>query len=436
MSVRRRSVLGGLTLGVSAPRWTAAQTSNPDVVIVGGGMAGMIAAYTLRDAGVSFVVLEARDRIGGRAFTDHTSLGQPFDQGCMWVESADANPLMDVAAELDLTLIEDTGDSALILDGRLATDDELAYMDDAAGVVGAAMERTVEQYGDVAATDALRPSTRWQKITTDFISPLDYGVEFDQLSLMDWANQVSAGSDYFVYEGMGTIVTRGADGIPVRLNAPVDRIQWTAGGVSVSGAFGSVNAKTAIVTVPTGVLAAEKIAFDPVLPVWKQEAVAGLPMGLLDKIAVRFDGRPFDLPDGTALAVNYDGEASMACLFNPMGYDYVVCLMGGDNAWEMEEYATETVIQDVLDVLADIAGNGIRSAYQHGQVTRWGNDPWSIGAYSAAAPGQQHQRDMLAQSIGPLHFAGEATDPQWAARLTGAYTSGIRAAEYVIAQLG
>jgi monoamine oxidase len=354
----------------------------------------------------------------------------------MWIESADENPLVEVARELDLTMVKDVGAARLMLDGRAATAAELESIEAAADALSARMEAAAERGEDVSAAAVAPLRTRWDAIAAAAIAPLDYGVEFDALSTADWATQVEAGDDYMVREGLGTMVVRGGADVPVQLNAAVTHVKWSSGGVGIEGAFGSVNAKACVITVPTGVLAAETIAFAPALPTWKQDAVAGLPMGLLDKIALQFDRDVLDVDPGTNVAVHRLGDPAMVFLVRPMDLNYIVGFIGGDGAWDMERRGADEAIDRAVAALAAFAGSRVRSALVKGVVTRWGRDPWSLGAYAAARPGQQSQRERLAMPVEPLFFAGEATDPQWAARLAGAYTSGLRAAAEVAEFLG
>lgn len=100
-AISRRGVVAGLGLGLAAPAIArAARPVDTDVVVIGAGAAGLAAARSLRRAGRRVIVLEARTRIGGRAFTDRTALGAPFDRGAHWLHSAEDNPFLAEARRL------------------------------------------------------------------------------------------------------------------------------------------------------------------------------------------------------------------------------------------------------------------------------------------------------------------------------------------------
>lgn len=434
--LNRRRFLGVAvsTSALMAGRGWATQ-ANPDVVIIGAGMAGMIAAYVLQEAGVSTLVLEARRRMGGRAYTDTALFGQPFDHGCMWIEAADRNPLMDVAEELGLSLVEDTGDAAFILDGRPATSGQERLIEKAATRIGGKLDAAADREKDIAAGQVVALDTRWDHLAASLIAPLDHGVEFANLSLADWALQADGESDYMVREGLGTLVARGSAGLPVQLGAEVREIAWSNGGVSVKGGFGTVRARAALITVPTGVLQSGRIKITPSLPDWKEEAINALPMGLLNKIALQFDRRALDVPNNTTLVVQNGTNPIFAIKVRPMGMSYSVAFVGGDTAWEFERLSDRDVIGYVVGELSKAVGSNLKNRLRRGHVTRWGSDRFSLGAYSAARPGQQWQRAQLARPVGPLFWAGEATDEVWSGRLTGGYVSGLRAAKTIAISL-
>ena len=117
--IGRRAVLQGLT-SVAAWPALAALPVNPDVVIVGAGMAGMSAARVLIENGHSVVLLEARDRTGGRAYTENSTFGHAYDHGAQWLHSADRNPLTQIAIDHRFSVIEDNGEGLLVLGDKLA----------------------------------------------------------------------------------------------------------------------------------------------------------------------------------------------------------------------------------------------------------------------------------------------------------------------------
>ena len=209
----------------------------------------------------------------------------------------------------------------------------------------------------------------------------------------------------------------------------MDRISWGPNQVSVSTARGTLNARVVIVTVSTGVLGGQAIRFTPTLPDWKREAIARVPMGALNRVALQFD-RPFpDADDNTS--VNYPVKAGEAVSFliNPFGAPLAIAFVGGETARDLEGQEQSAVVEFIREQLASMFGSAVNKHFVKGHATAWGQDPYSLGAYAAAQPGYNRMRRELRRTIeGRLYFAGEATHNEWAGQLPGAYLSGVRAA--------
>jgi len=224
---------------------------------------------------------------------------------------------------------------------------------------------------------------------------------------------------------VGAFVARVLAG-PVRLRAEVSRLDWSGPGVRADTTRGTVRAAAAIVTVSTGVLAAGAIRFDPPLPEPVQAALAGLPMGLLTKVALHLPepGRFGLEPD--SFMVRRDGPLTFSAW--QQGRPYVTGFMGGRLAWSLADdcrAAAEFVRRELAELLGDtVAGEAV--------VTRWGTDPFHRGAYAYARPGQADQRGVLAGAFPGerLLFAGEACRMDGlAGTVGGAYLSGRDAAD-------
>ena len=124
---QRRLLLKTIAASTLAPRIVLGNAvTNPDVVIIGAGVAGLEAAKTLRDKGISFVVVEANYRIGGRVHTDHDVFGVPFDTHAHWMMISRKNPLIDYAQNNGFSIYEDLGKQKYFVGDREATKDELA----------------------------------------------------------------------------------------------------------------------------------------------------------------------------------------------------------------------------------------------------------------------------------------------------------------------
>jgi len=378
-----------------------------DVVIVGAGCAGLAAAKRLRDAGKSFRVLEAMDQIGGRAWTTSTDFGVPFDIGCAWLHAADRNPYFPEAQAAGWTLQHhDMGLDHLWFGTRRATPAEMAAEKRAEAELAACIAR--HRSGDdrmssvVEACHALR-------VSATFAGPMDFGADDDEISVTDFRSAADLDPNYFTREGYGALIHRWGAEVPVTLSTPVRRIRWDGPGVEVETQKGTIRAQAVIVTVSTGVLAFEDIAFTPALPDRHQEAIFDLPMGLLTKVPVRIEGTRLGLSPFDDLLMERHARHDLYFLAFPFDTDLMVGFVGGDFAWELEAAGREAAVDFVTDRLVDMFGSDARRAVSHGAMTNWGAERHVRGAYAAARPGKAHAREVLSDPVGErIWFAGEA----------------------------
>ena len=408
--------------------------SEVDVAIVGAGAAGLAAARTLTQLGKSFVLLEASHRIGGRAYTEEILPGVPFDLGCHWMHSASLNPFVKIADELGFAYTKNGYPRGGFSDGKWATEQDLADFDKF-------HERQIRKLKEVAASDsdcsifdATERDHRWTP-NFDYYWSLDASHDVDEVSATGLMAYKETDENWPLPDGYGTLVARYGAGIPVSLNSAVTSIDWSGNRVKLETANGTITAGSALITVSTGILAAGDIRFVPALPDWKLEAVAGLPIGNHNRICLGFDRDVFGaIGTGAESGVTTDAVDGVPMNFyvRPDDCNYVVGLTGGRFADWLEKAGQQASIDYAEKKLQAVFGSDISKHVTSHIVTAWRGDPWIKGAYSAALPGQTHQRSRLARSLdGKLFFAGEATSPNFFSTAHGAYLSGIAAAESV-----
>jgi len=418
-----------------------------DVVVVGAGAAGIAAARRLRACGLECQVLEAGARVGGRAHTGSAGLGAPFDHGASWIHGAEHNPLTPIARELGFTLRDERRGlrDILLIGNRSATAAEHADYNAACDAFEAAAEARAAWPGpDLPLADAVPRDGPWDATVSHWLAAIISGVEATQFSLQDYVATALEGSNIQLAEGFGTLVARLAEGLPITLRAPVTRLHWGADGVVAEGDDGRLPARAAIVTVSTGVLAAGGLRFTPDLPGDVQGAIAGLPQGLLSKLAFRAAGAErFGLGAFARLArrVEQPGDAAMSWMLWPWGRDHVVGFIGGDAAWALAREGPTAAAAHGRAELARYFGAAevARTLGADAVVTRWAEDPLFRGAYSHARVGAAGARAVLrdaAPGAGRLRFAGEACHTRTAGTVGGAWESGERAADAVAASLG
>lgn len=405
-----------------------------DVVIVGAGCAGLGAAKRLRDAGLSFRVVEAMDRIGGRAWTTTTDFGVPFDIGCAWLHAADRNPFFPEAQAAGWTLHHhDMGLDHLWFGKRRATPEEMGRV----SAADAALQACLEAHdGPDDRLSSLIADCHCLRANSTFSGPMDFGADDDEISIADYQAAADLDPNYFTKEGYGALIHRWGADVPVTTGCPVRRIRWDGPGVEVETARGTIRAKAAIVTVSTGVLAFEEIAFTPDLPAGHQEAIFDLPMGLLTKVPLQIEGTRLGLMPFDDVLVERHARHDLYFLAFPFDLDLLVGFVGGDFAWEMEAAGRAAAVDFVTDRLADIFGSDVRRAVRHGTMTNWGAERYVRGGYAAARPGKAGARATLAEPVGErIWFAGEALAGGLKQTAAGARLSGEAVAGQVALRL-
>ena len=415
-----------------------------DVVIIGAGLAGLAAAAALRRAGVRCTVVEAADRIGGRAWTTMPALlgGAAFDHGASWLHAAERNPLVPLARAQQETLIDTEAVRVRTTrrDGRPASAGDHAAYDAAEATFG---RITTERLAgpDVSLAEAVAPvaDQPWMAAVVNWEAPIIAAADARALSLRDWHVNLLEGGNLEVAGGLGAFVLRrlGPLAGPVHLGVAARAVAWDGSGVTVQTARGAIRAAACVVTVSTGVLAAGAIAFTPGLPEAVQAAIDGLPMGVLNKVALRASGTDrLGLPDscGVDQFVAAIDDPAMSFIAWPHGQDHLIGFMGGSVAAALEREGAEAHARAQL---RNLFGAKVDSALRPGAVvTRWGSDPFTRGSYAYARPGHAGARAVLAEPLagGRLVFAGEATRADGlAGTVGGAYLSGIEAAGIVTA---
>lgn len=434
----RRGFLAGLGGFAALPTAARPLPANPDAVVVGAGIAGLQAAKTLQEAGHSVALVEAAGRIGGRAFTERASFGVPFDHGCSWINAGSVNPFRQIAEREGFTLLDHSGAGSSFFVGEAAANAAQRRAYDAAwGAVEQALTEAGRRGLDVAASKVMPKDTPGIGVAQTWIGPMDWGVDFDALSTQDWWQSEGGDPSFLVQEGLGAVVAQHFRHIPVALNTPVTAIDWSGQGVTVVTRGGTIRAKACIVTVSTGVLGAGAIRFTPALPAGTRQAIADLPMGLLAKITLQFEGTRLGFAPNAWLDYHVPPDmAAPACYFLtwPFGFNYMVGFVGGRFGWELSAAGEAAAVDFALGEVVRMAGADARKYFVRGHLTGWAGNPLTLGAYAAARPGRHTARAALAQPVAEkLHFAGEATGTPHVALCNGAYSAGEKAARALIA---
>jgi monoamine oxidase len=420
----------------------ASARAQVDVAIIGAGVAGLGAAAVLRGAGLSVEVLEAGARIGGRAWTERPRQagGAAFDHGASWLHAAERNPLVTLAQARGLAVRPDTPweDRALIIEApgrRVALPDYAAAEQRWQDAVTARLDGPDVSLAEAAAAVAADP---WTATIETWEGAIIAAADASALSLFDWhANQLEGGN-YAAPGGLGTMLAALLESGPVRLGARATAVSARPGGVQVETSQGTLRAGAAIVTVSTGVLRAESIAFAPALPQHFLAALDGLPMGLLSKIVLPAASEArLGLDPGTVMfrRVKARGARGLSTIFWPDAAAMAVGFVGGAAAWELAG-RTQEASAWMRDELVASLGGDVRPAFgAESLMTGWGEDPAFLGAYAYARPGYAGARAVLGtpQWDGRLMFAGEASCTDGlAGTVAGAFETGEKAARSLL----
>ncbi len=390
---------------------------NLDVIVVGAGVAGLAAAHTLRGMGRTVVVLEAADRVGGRALTVPVA-GEAFDLGATWLHDAARNPLVPIARAHGETLIDADAARArrLLVDGRPATHaDHAAYA--AAADRFETLARAAASAGDPSLADAVAAmeDDPWLATVETWEAAQIAAADARDFSVRDWRDNALEGANLWLAGGIGGFCARVLAPLAgdIRLGAPVVSVNWD-GLVTVATARESFQARSCIVTVSTGVLAAGTIGFTPPLPAATRDAIAGLPMGLLSKVAVEGDWPDrLGMAPGTSIRQRVPARYAPTMSFHcwPSGHNYVSGFVGGPTAWALARAGDDAMRDFVRARFADLLGADAAARITKITLSGWGTDPLHLGAYCYARPGAAGARAVLGTPLGDgrLIFAGEAT---------------------------
>jgi len=406
-----------------------------DVVIVGAGAAGIGAALELRQRGVSCLVLEAAERVGGRAFTDTASLPGYWDHGCQWLHCADVNPLVAWADRLgaDYDRTQGFDDHLFWRAGRWLDADERQVTSDA---VDAGFARV---YG-AAAAGADRPVSAAAGDSPAhvlYILRLMACSDLDRVSTIGYAEYEDTAVNWRVRSGLGRLIAGMAEGLPLRLATPVTAVDQGVRQVRVTTPHGTLSAKAVIVTCSTNVLTSGAIAFSAGPARDLLEDIGQVPCGNYEKVAVAVSRLPAEVAATTGFTGD-PADGTDAPFFQVVGGDHpkIILHMAGTLARDLAAAGRNAMADFAIGRMAQIFGGGFRSLVQAVAATAWEANPLIRGGYSYARVGASDaRRRMIGADTGRVAFAGEAFSPRWQATAHGAYQSGRDVAARVQALL-
>ena len=404
--------------------------SETEVAIIGGGAAGIAAGRRLRAAGIDCLLIEARPRLGGRAWTVTDQSGFALDLGCGWLHSADRNPWLKVAEGQGRTIDRTPPPWAK---PALPIGFSPAEQHDFSNAMDRFHERieAAAKGPDVAAAALLAPDDRWNNLIVA-VGTYISGAELDNISAHDFANYDDNGVNWRVAEGYGATIAACGDDLPIALDCPVHRIDHSGQRLKIETAKGVITADQAIVTLPSAVLADAEQLFTPALPD-KTQAARGLPLGLADKLFLSLErAEEFD-PDSRLFGAT-DRSATAAYHLRPFGRPQIEAYFGGQLALDLEAQGERAFFDFAVCELISLLGGAFARRVEPIHMHRWGADPFARGSYSYALPGMADCRANLATPVDArLFFAGEACSKGDFSTAHGGFNTGVSAADAVLA---
>ena len=434
-----------------------------DVVIIGAGVSGIAAASELRKSGLSVLILEARDHVGGRAWTRHEpDLSAPIELGAEFIHGR-VPETFELLREVGKAALDTSGAHWRLRDGKLVQNTE-----DLFGSIQVALERSnVLKQPDISFDTWLSRSGEYglspeaAAMARAFVEGFDaadparvsahfIAKEWGSGGMLDSPQFRPLGGYSSVLAALAGALDR--ENIRLQLQTVVREVRWRRGSVEIDAAFldqpFSVQATCAIVTLPLGVLQAPAgatgtVRFVPGLDT-KREALQQLVFGPVLKLSLRFRTAFWEKLDGGRYedAAFFHSAASAFPTFwtsLPLRAPLLTAWIAGPKAARLSMYEMPEIVRQALDSLSTVFGGRPQSEFEleAAYLHNWQTDPFSRGAYSYIAVGGGDARRTLAEPLeGTLFFAGEATDTEGeAATVTGALQSGARAAREVAERL-
>jgi monoamine oxidase len=442
MTMTRRGFLSASAAFAAAPALCARARAAPlpreaDIVVIGAGAAGIAAARRIMAANRRVIVVEAEGQIGGRCLTDTATFEVPFDRGARWMHNPDTNPMIRLARNAGFDISAAPPGQNIRIGRRNArpgeTEEFLAALLRANHAIDDASRGRV----DVPCASVLpKDLGDWAGTAEFMLGANATGKDLKDISVIDKARAQERNVAIACRQGLGTLIAKLGEQVPLSLSTPVSRIAWSARDVTVETPAGKIAARAAIITVSSNVLTAGNIKFTPDIPKRQLDAAARLSLGSYDRIALQLAGNPLGLSRDDVV-IEQSNSPRTALLFANMGSSSLCSIdVAGSFGRDLSSQGEPAMIAFAVEWLTKLFGSEAASAVEKSSATRWNAAPFVLGAMSAAVPGGQPSRKVLSEPIGCMFLAGEATHETLWGTVDGAWDSGERAAEAALRRVG
>jgi monoamine oxidase len=425
-----------MTPTLGRPAFAAPLPREADIVVIGAGAAGIAAARRIQAANRKVIVVEADARLGGRCWTDSATFEVPFDRGARWLHNPETNPMVKLARSAGLDISAAPLGQKIRIGQRNARPGETEYFLAALVRANRAIDEASRR-GDVACASVLPKDLGDWAGTTEFVLGANgIGKDLMDVSAVDKARAQDRNAAIGCRQGVGSLIVKLGEPIPVALSTPANQISWNNRGVAVETPAGKISARAAIVTVSSNVLAAGNIRFTPDIPKRQLDAAAKLSLGSYDRIALQLPGNPLGLARDEAVIEQSNSTRTALLSANIAGSSLCLIDVGGSFGRDLSGQGEKAMLAFAVEWLNKLFGGDIAASVKKSSVTRWNASPLTLGAMSVAAPGAQASRKILTEPMGNLFLAGEATHETLWGTVDGAWESGERAAEAALRKIG
>lgn len=418
--------------------------SDKTIIVIGAGISGLAAAKKLKEKGANVIVLEAQDKVGGRLRTNR-SLGLAFDEGASWIHGVNGNPITTLAQEAGMTTfetIDDQADTCYDIGGvlRSATSYDTAETQ-LYGILDTMMNRGANNQSFETVFNTLYPRLAtdrlWKFLLSTYVT-FDTGDLNNLSSTLYNEGKEFSGAEKIATNGYDTIPNYLANGLNIQLNQRVSKIDYSNPKIKVTHNGSESEADYLLITVPLGVLKANTIQFTPSLPMAKQTAIQKIGMNCVNKFLLTWNTAFWD--NSQYIVYTPESKDKFNYFVNINKYNpsanALMTFAYGAYARQTETMTDAQMVNEIMSHLKDIYGNSIPNPTNMIR-TKWQSNENTFGAYSYTAVGteMQHYNDLAETINNKLFFAGEHTNIDYFSTAHGAYLSGIRESNKIIALL-
>jgi monoamine oxidase len=442
MTITRRDFLRASAGSAIAPvlagrAWTAPLSREADIVVIGAGAAGIAAARRIMAANRKVIVLEATGQIGGRCLTDSTTFDVPFDRGARWIHNPDTNPMIRLARGAGLDVVPAPLGQKIRIGRRNARAGEVEELLATLVRANRAIDDASRGKADVSCASVLPKDLGDWAATVEFLLGANAtGKDLKELSAIDKIRAQDRSSALACRQGLGTLIAKLGDGVPVSLATPATRIAWSGRDVTVETQAGKIAARAAIVTLSSDVLTSGALKFAPELPKRMLDAASKVSLGSYDHIALQLPGNPLGLSRDDVVIEQAKDLKTAFMIANMGGSSLCGIDVAGSFGRDLSAQGEAAMVAFAVEWLTKLFGSDVAKAVKKSSATRWNAAPFARGAMSAASPGGQPARKILMEPVGSLFLAGEAAHETLWGTVDGAWESGERAAEAALRKIG